>query len=222
MVQERTLRGGLSRVQHTLSRDDIPHALNGDKTLRTAGVAPSDGFRRRCFRRPVPRGGRGLHSAGRHRRAVLAYRRALTIKGEDPECWFNLGFACALSGDQWLPRRHTPVPPSSRPANTRTGTTWGTRSSIWRAGRGDRGVSNGAHASRRDHEVWNNLGNALVQAERNQEARECFGRALALNPGYDLSWNNLGNVLEESGDLAEARKAFEMGYRSFPSRQPTG
>ena len=46
-------------------------------------------------------------------------------------------------------------------------------------------------------------GNALIQLERIAEANQCFRRALALNPAYDLSWNNLGNVLAELKHAAQ-------------------
>lgn len=52
-----------------------------------------------------------------------------------------------------------------------------------------------------------NLGVALRELERGEEAEAAFRKALALAPDYAEAWCNLGTVLEEKGYFAESEAA---------------
>ena len=59
-------------------------------------------------------------------------------------------------------------------------------------------------ANPRYAEAHNNLGVALMEAGRVEEAAACCRRAVELKPDYAEAHNNLGNVLKEQGMLDEA------------------
>ena len=51
---------------------------------------------------------------------------------------------------------------------------------------------------------FNNLGNALREANQLEQAIRAYRRAVELEPGYADAYSNLGNALRESGDAAAA------------------
>ena len=56
-----------------------------------------------------------------------------------------------------------------------------------------------------DHaEAWNNLGLALHETGRPDEASAAIGRAIALRPGYAEAHDNLGIALHAQGRLDPA------------------
>jgi len=63
----------------------------------------------------------------------------------------------------------------------------------------------------------NNLGHALFQAGRNEEAQREFEAVLALNPGYPEGHYNFGSALLEQGRPAEAIAPFQEALRLLPS-----
>jgi Flp pilus assembly protein TadD len=65
-------------------------------------------------------------------------------------------------------------------------------------------------------EECNNLGVALVQEDRVQEAIEHFGQALRIKPDFAEAHYNLGGVLMRLGRVQEAIGAFERALRLEP------
>ena len=62
-----------------------------------------------------------------------------------------------------------------------------------------------------------NLGVALYQLGRIEEAREEFHSAVRLDPSNGIAQYNLGCVLEEQGEIAEAIVCLERAARAMPS-----
>ena len=60
----------------------------------------------------------------------------------------------------------------------------------------------------RDPSTNNNLGCALMEVGRKEEAREAFARAIELDPNQFMAWANLGDLLSETGDLDKAINCF--------------
>jgi len=64
--------------------------------------------------------------------------------------------------------------------------------------------------------MQNNLGNALADAGRTDEAIELYRRALQIHPKFPDTYNNLGTVLTEKGLYAEAADSFYEALRLQP------
>src|SRR5262249_19277121 len=65
-------------------------------------------------------------------------------------------------------------------------------------------------------EALNNMGTALRQLGRAEEAIDCFRRAMALRPEYFEAHVNLADTLEEAGRVDEAARV----YQSILSLKP--
>ena len=61
--------------------------------------------------------------------------------------------------------------------------------------------------------AWSNLGSALTDAGRHQEALDAFRQAAALRPRDPLLQRNLGDSLQHVGRTREARAAYTEGAR---------
>jgi tetratricopeptide (TPR) repeat protein len=68
--------------------------------------------------------------------------------------------------------------------------------------------------------IYNNLGAALIQAGRYEEAAAALQSALALNPEYVRAWVNLGKAEREVGELARARVSLERALALSPDYVP--
>ena len=68
----------------------------------------------------------------------------------------------------------------------------------------------------RHAEAHNNLGIALLEQGRPDEAIECFRQALRSNPHHADAHNNLGFLLKRQGLPAEALECFRRALRSDP------
>jgi tetratricopeptide (TPR) repeat protein len=65
-------------------------------------------------------------------------------------------------------------------------------------------------------EAHNNLGNALKDQGRLDEAVACYREALRLQPNYAVAHSNLGVALMEQGQLAEAAASYRQAVRLRP------
>ncbi len=63
-------------------------------------------------------------------------------------------------------------------------------------------------------QAHSNLGNALKERGRLDEAMTCYRRALDSKPNYAVAHYNLGCVLEESGDLSGAETSFRAALQN--------
>jgi Flp pilus assembly protein TadD len=62
-----------------------------------------------------------------------------------------------------------------------------------------------------------NLGSALLQAGRLDEAISHLQKALQLNPGYAKAHNNLGNAFLQKGNVTEAIAHFQQALQLEPA-----
>lgn len=53
-------------------------------------------------------------------------------------------------------------------------------------------------------EAYNNLGLALTEINKNEEAILNYNKALEINPNYSIAYNNIGNSLNYLGKYKEA------------------
>ncbi len=67
--------------------------------------------------------------------------------------------------------------------------------------------------------AWNNLGLALHQAGRDQEAATAYERALALNPQHAFAHANLASVAIASGRWSEAETHLRAALSAAPANQ---
>jgi Flp pilus assembly protein TadD len=63
---------------------------------------------------------------------------------------------------------------------------------------------------------WNELGRALAQRGRHEEALECYDRALTVRNDIPQIWANRGNALRHLGRLTEAEKSLREALRLKP------
>lgn len=68
-----------------------------------------------------------------------------------------------------------------------------------------------------DHgHAWNNLGWALLNLERFEEAKKALRKQIALEPEHEYAYGNLGLVLEQQGDTAKAMSAYRKALEIDP------
>jgi tetratricopeptide (TPR) repeat protein len=76
-----------------------------------------------------------------------------------------------------------------------------------------------AQLSPHDAVAHNNLGNALAQIGRADDAAGSYRRALALRPDFPEAHNNLGNVLLDQGRLDDALASYRRAVHLRPDYQ---
>jgi len=64
--------------------------------------------------------------------------------------------------------------------------------------------------------LHNDLGNALIELRRVEEAIASFGRAIALNPDYAEAYYNRGDALYQAGRLSDALESYDASIARKP------
>ena len=73
------------------------------------------------------------------------------------------------------------------------------------------------HSQPGDIDAWTNLGWLLTELKQTERAREAFGRALALNPGYGRAHAGMAGLhAEERGDYDKAIEAYRLALSAEP------
>ena len=65
-------------------------------------------------------------------------------------------------------------------------------------------------------DAYNNMGNALKEQGKLEEAIEAYNKALAIKPDYAEAYNNMGIALQEQGKLEEAIEAYNKALAIKP------
>ena len=68
-------------------------------------------------------------------------------------------------------------------------------------------------------QVYNALGYAYFNMEKNDLAVENYQKAVELQPGYVVAWNNLGDAFERKQKFNDALKAYEEALSYAPSNK---
>ena len=158
------------------------------------------------------------HQAGRLADAERIYRQILATRSRS-----RRGAALARSPGRASRRRACGDRPD-RPGDHHRSraplpitTTWASRTAE-RDNRNGRSPASSARSRLRpDHaQAHSNLGNALWELGRLDEAIDACRRAIALRPDYPEAHNNLGNALKDAGRLDEAIAAFDRAIALRP------
>ena len=68
-------------------------------------------------------------------------------------------------------------------------------------------------------QVYNALGFAYFNMEKNDLAVEHYQKAVELQPGYVTAWNNLGDAFERKKSWNDALRAYEEALSYAPSNK---
>lgn len=68
-------------------------------------------------------------------------------------------------------------------------------------------------------QVYNALGFAYFNMERNELAQSAYRKAVDLQPGYVTAWNNLGDACEKVRDFEAAYKAYKEALAYAPDNK---
>ena len=68
-------------------------------------------------------------------------------------------------------------------------------------------------------QVYNALGFAYFNMERNELAQSAYRQAVDLQPGYVTAWNNLGDACEKVRDFEAAYKAYKEALAYAPDNK---
>tara|TARA_Y100001934_G_scaffold60936_2_gene75454 strand:+ start:370 stop:2910 length:2541 start_codon:yes stop_codon:yes gene_type:complete len=153
-----------------------------------------------------------------HFEALTAYKHAILLDPEDPECLNNLGTTLKTLGrskDAITVYRQTVTLNFKYPeahynlANTLT-----------KLGENKEALSHYNQAIKFKHdyaEAYYNLGDALLTLNKLDEAAQSFTRAIILRPGRGESYNNLGVTLQHQRKIIVAIDIFAKLTRLWPN-----
>jgi tetratricopeptide (TPR) repeat protein len=147
-----------------------------------------------------------LHNLDRLEEAVNCYARALEIDASDKSAWLGKGETLRRLGrleeaQPCLERAGVSDPLGDVIAAYERDS----RSPEDALSRYDRALE----LNPRDHEAWNNKGNALVGLGRLEESLSCYDQAFQINPRLAAACHNKGLTLWELGRLEEALVSLE-------------
>ena len=64
--------------------------------------------------------------------------------------------------------------------------------------------------------LYNVKGACLVELGKFNDAINCYGRSIELDPCYAQAHNNLGVIFEKIGNYDEALQSFDAAIKNFP------
>ena len=154
--------------------------------------------------------GNALKGQGKLEEAIGAYNKALSIKPDSADAYYNMGIALQ---DQGKPEeaidaytKALSIKPDSAGAYNNMGI------ALQDQGKPEEAIVayNQALAIKPDYaEACYNMGNALKDQGELDKAIEAYEKALSLKPNYADAYNNIGITLQEQGKLGEAIEAYK-------------
>lgn len=154
---------------------------------------------------------------GRHRDAILCFRRGLQLKPDDPPAHNDLGCELVVLGQPLAAigflERALQLKPGYAEAHNNLG------NALRSAGRVDAAIAHYEQALKfkPDYsEAQNNLGCELIAKGRLPEAVARFEEAIRLRPEDATAHSNLGNALRNLGRMPEAIAHYERAIKLRP------
>ena len=157
------------------------------------------------------------HEAGRLGEAEAFYTEALRHDKSFHPAWFQLG-VLATSVHK-LPEAITLIQRASACAPQEFTYPRALCEIHRRLGQLDQAIHHGTQATTlnpNDADSFYNLGLALFDAQRFEDAVAAYQRAVAVNPNYGLAYNNLGAAYEQLDDMDAACDAYEKAVDIDP------
>ncbi|MDA8722630.1 tetratricopeptide repeat protein [Planktomarina temperata] len=151
-----------------------------------------------------------LKGLGRLDLTIEAYNKALAIKPDYAEAYYNMGNALQEQGKlekaMEAYKKALAIKPNNAEAYYNMGNVLKYQGKLEEAIK----AYNKALAIKPDHaDACNNIGNALLEQGKLEEAREAYGKALQIKPDCAKAYNNMGATLKEQGKLEEAIASYK-------------
>jgi len=161
--------------------------------------------------------GNALKDQGKLDEAIAAYNKALSIKPDYAEAYYNMGNALQDQGklDEAIAayNKALSIKPDYADAYNNMG------NALKDQGKLDEAIAayNKALSIKPDYaEAYNNMGNALKEQGKLDEAIAAYNKALSIKPDYANAYNNMGNALKDQGKLDEAIAAYNKALSIKP------
>ncbi|MEG4391910.1 tetratricopeptide repeat protein [Microcoleus sp. BROC3] len=156
-------------------------------------------------------------SAEEYAKAIASYDKALEIKPDKDEAWYNRGIALGNLG-RWEEAiasydKALEIKPDKDEAWYNRGNTLGN------LGRWEEAIASYDKALEikpDQHEAWYNRGIALGNLGRGEEAIASYDKALEFKPDDDAAWNNRGIALGKLGRWEEAIASYDKALEIKP------
>ncbi|MGA9383224.1 MAG: tetratricopeptide repeat protein, partial [Phormidium sp.] len=161
--------------------------------------------------------GNYLHDSSCYKEAIVCYDKALEIKPDFHEAWYNRGVTLGNLGryseaidyfDKALE-----IKPDFHEAWNNRGVTLG---NLGRYSEAIDSYDKALEIKLDYHEAWNNRGNALNNLGRYSEAINSFDKALEFKPDFHEAWYNRGVALNNLGRDLEAINSFDKALEFKP------
>ena len=158
-----------------------------------------------------------LKGLGQLDHAIEAYNKALAIKPDYAEAYYNMGVTLQDQGklEEAIEayNKALAIKPDYADAYYNMGVTLQDQGKLEEAIE----AYNKALAIKPDYaEAYNNMGNALQEQGKLEEAIEAYNKALAIKPDYAEAYYNMGVTLQDQGKLEEAIEAYNKALAIKP------
>ena len=150
-----------------------------------------------------------LQGLGQIDRSIDAYKKAIAIKPDDADAYYNIGVTLQDQGklEEAIEAYNNAlaIKPDDADAYYNMGVTLKDQGKLEEAIE----AYNKTLAIKPDFaEAYNNMGNALRDQGKLEEAIKAYNKTLAIKPDFAEAYNNMGNALRDQGKLEEAIKAY--------------
>ena len=163
--------------------------------------------------------GNALVNLGRYEEAIASYDKALEIKPDQDEGWYNRGIALVILGRSEEAIASYDKALEIKPDKDEA---WYNRgNALDNLGRSEEAIASWDKALEikpDQDEGWYNRGIALVILGRSEEAIASYDKALEIKPDDDQAWNNRGVALDNLGRYEEAIASWDKALEIKPDK----